>query len=282
MTTSYPKACVIGHPIAHSRSPMIHRYWLKTLGIAGDYELADVAPENFTDFFNHMRANGFVGGNVTVPHKEAAYKLVASMDDAAQKIGAVNTIWVEDGKLVGGNSDGHGFIRNLDEGAPGGRFAGEHVVILGAGGAARSAIYALLDRAQKITIVNRTAERASALAAHFGPKIAVAGWDQLVTLLPQADLLVNCTALGMMGKPAMEIDITGLKKSATVYDVVYVPLETDLLAAARKQGHRVVDGLGMLLYQAGFGFNKWFGVTPEVTKELRALVEADIVAKTTK
>ena len=270
----------MGHPIAHSRSPMIHRYWLKNLHIDGDYEFADIAPENFEAFFSSLAQNGFVGGNVTVPHKETAYRLVHAMDDAAKAIGAVNTVWLQDGHMVGGNSDAHGFIRNLDEGAPGQHFTCERAVILGAGGAARSATYALIQRGVQVTLVNRTVERAEKLAQHFGAGTQVATLAELPALLAQADLLVNCTSQGMMGKPALEIDLGPLKSTAVVYDVVYVPLETGLLAAARKRGLRTADGLGMLLYQAGFGFQKWFGVTPEVTAELRALVEADIVAKT--
>jgi shikimate dehydrogenase len=180
---------------------------------------------------------------------------------------------------MGGNSDTHGFLANLDDRAPGWDVSGGRAVILGAGGAARSAAYALATRGLTVALVNRTVERARSLAADFGPRVSGHGYAALPRLLPEADLLVNCTSLGMTGKPPLELDIAPLKRSAVVYDVVYVPLETDLLANARARGHRTVDGLGMLLQQAGFGFRKWFGGDPRVTPELRALVEADIIAK---
>jgi len=274
-----PKACVMGHPVAHSRSPMIHGYWLRTLGIPGSYELKDLAPEAFPDFVTHLAANGFVGGNVTVPHKEAAFRLVDRRDEAAEAVGAVNTLWLENGRLMGGNSDTHGFVANLDDRAPGWDVPGARAVILGAGGAARSAAYSLAARGLAVAVVNRAVERARGLAADFGPQVRGHGYDSLARLLPEADLLVNCTSLGMTGKPPLQTDIAPLKPSAVVYDVVYVPLETGLLAAARARGHRTVDGLGMLLQQAGFGFRKWFGGDPRVTPELRALVEADLVDK---
>jgi shikimate dehydrogenase len=272
----------MGHPVAHSRSPMIHGYWLRILGIPGAYELKDLTPEAFPDFVTHLAANGYVGGNVTVPHKEAAFRLVDRRDEASEAVGAVNTVWLENGRLMGGNSDTHGFVANLDDRAPGWDMPGGRAVILGAGGAARSAAYALATRGLTVLVVNRTVERARGLAADFGPRVSGHGYDALPRLLPEADLLVNCTSLGMVGKPPLEADLAPLKRSAVVYDVVYVPLETDLLAAARARGHRVVDGLGMLLQQAGFGFRKWFGAAPQVTPELRALVEADIRAKTGK
>jgi shikimate dehydrogenase len=266
----------MGHPIAHSRSPMIHGYWLERLGIPGRYELVDRTPEAFADFFTRLAANGYVGGNITVPHKEAACRLVDRRDGIAEAVGAVNTVWYEGQQLMGSNSDPHGFIANLDELAPGWDVPRCRVVVLGAGGAARSAAYALLERGAEVALANRTVERASALAAHFGAHVSGHGVDALPALLAGADLLVNCTSLGMVGKPPLEIDLGPLKAGAVVYDVVYVPLETKLLAQARARGHRVVDGLGMLLHQAGFGFQKWFGVLPKVTRELRALVEADI------
>jgi shikimate dehydrogenase len=279
MTSAVPKACVMGHPVAHSRSPMIHGYWLRTLGVPGSYELKDLTPEAFPDFVTQLAANGYVGGNVTVPHKEAAFRLVDRRDEAAEAVGAVNTLWLENGRLMGGNSDTHGFIANLDDRAPGWDVPGARAVILGAGGAARSAAYSLAARGLAVQVVNRTVARAHHLAADFGPRVSGHGLDALPQLLPDADLLVNCTSLGMTGKPPLEADIAPLKPGAVVCDVVYVPLETDLLAAARARGHRIVDGLGMLLQQAGFGFRKWFGATPRVTPELRALVEADIRAK---
>jgi len=273
------KACVMGHPIAHSRSPMIHGYWLRTLGIEGAYELKDLTPEQFPAFVGGLGKNGYIGGNVTLPHKEAAYKSVAARDVAAEAVGAVNTLWLENGRLMGGNSDVHGFIANLDDRAPGWDVPGCKVVILGAGGASRSAVYAFRQRGIEVHVVNRTAARAQELAQRFG--VNAHAWNDLAKLLPQADVLVNCTSLGMQGKDPLQIDLSPLKKGAVVYDITYVPLETPILAQARKRGHRTVDGLGMLLQQAGFGFRKWFGGDPRVTPELRRIVEADIVAKTT-
>jgi shikimate dehydrogenase len=189
-------------------------------------------------------------------------------------------LYLQDGKLMGGNSDVHGFIDNLDDQAPGWKVAGCKALVLGAGGAARSAVYALKQRGVEVHLVNRTPARAEELAKRFG---AIAhDWSEMGRLLAQADVLVNCTSLGMQGKDALPIDLSALKKSAVVYDIVYVPLETALLAQAKKRGHRTVDGLGMLLQQAGFGFRKWFGGDPKVTPELRSIVEADIVAKTPK
>ena len=279
MTVQVPKACVMGHPVAHSRSPMIHNYWLKSLGIAGSYELRDLTPEAFPDFIRGFGRNGFIGGNVTVPHKEAAFRTVARRDPAAEAIGAVNTLWLENGELVGGNSDTHGFIAHLDQAAPGWAVPGGRAVVMGAGGAARSAAYAFSSRGIHASLVNRTRARADEIARHFGAQVSGHCADELPALLACADVLVNCTSCGMVGKPALEIDLGPLKKSAVVYDVVYVPLETPLLAETRKRGHRTVDGLGMLLHQAGYGFRKWFGAQTQVTPELRALVEADLLAK---
>ena len=282
MTAPLRRACVMGHPVAHSRSPMIHGYWLKTLGIQGAYELKDLTPEAFPAFINNLTDNGYVGGNVTVPHKEAAYRLVSARDQAAEAIGAVNTLWLENGRLMGGNSDTHGFIANLDDRAPGWDVPGCRALVLGAGGAGRSAVYALKQRGAEVDLVNRTLARAEDLAARFGPRVHAHGFDAVPRLLREADVLVNCTSLGLAGKPPLEVDLGPLKPSAVVYDVVYVPLETGLLAAARKRGHRTVDGLGMLLQQAGFGFRKWFGGEPKVTPELRKMLEADIAMKTPK
>jgi shikimate dehydrogenase len=274
------RACLMGHPVAHSRSPMIHNYWCRELGMAGVYELKDLTPEAFCGFVSELGRNGYVGGNVTVPHKEAAFRAASERDAAAEAVGAVNVLWVENGRLMGGNSDTHGFIANLDERAPGWQVPGCRAVVLGAGGAARSAVYMLKQRGVDVDIVNRTLARAQELAARFSARAH--GTDALARLLPAADLLVNCTSLGMAGKGALDIDLAPLKPSAVVYDVIYVPLETALLRAARARGHRSVDGLGMLLHQAGYGFRKWFGGNPQVTPELRAMLEADIVAKTPK
>lgn len=273
-----PRACVIGYPIGHSRSPMVHGHWLHELGLDGAYELAEVTPDGLDRFILGMRKAGYVGGNVTVPHKQSVFRLLARCDAAAESIGAVNTLWFEGDALVGGNTDAVGFIGNLDDRAPGWDNGAGQALVLGAGGAARAAVYGLLGRNMDVTVVNRTRETADTLARHFGPRVRVHSWDELLELLPRTDLLVNTTSLGMLGKAPLIIDLAPLKASAVVHDVVYVPLETPLLAAARRRGHRTVDGLGMLLQQAVPGFARWFGATPKVTDALRARVEADIRA----
>jgi shikimate dehydrogenase len=275
-----PRAFVMGHPIAHSRSPMLHGYWLDQLGIAGAYDRCDVRPEDLDTFFAGLRDNGYVGGNVTVPHKTAAMAYVTRIDDAAKAVGAINCIWLEDDNFVGGNTDVIGFIHNLDDRAPGWDADKGVAIVLGAGGAARAAIYGLLQRGFEVHLVNRTVENAQALARHFGPRVVALSWNELRDVLPRADLLVNTTSLGMLGKPPLEVDLTGLKQTAVVHDIVYVPLETDILKSAKARGHRTVDGLGMLLHQAVAGFEHWFKVRPTVTEELRHLIEEDIRAKT--
>ena len=280
MTTR--RACIMGHPVAHSRSPMIHGYWIKQLGIDGAYDFKDLTPEEFPAFIAGLGTNGYIGGNVTVPHKEAAFRGVSQRDAAAEAVGAVNVLWVENGKLMGGNSDVHGFIDNLDVTAPGWDVPRATAVILGAGGAARSAAYILSQRDVRVKLVNRTVERARDLARQFGSLVSAHAQDELPRLLGEADVLVNCTSTGMTGKPPLVIDLSPLKKTAVVYDIVYVPLETELLAQAKKRGHRTVDGLGMLLHQAGYGFMKWFGAKTEVTPALRKIIEDDIIAKTPK
>ncbi len=274
--TRIVRACVMGHPVAHSRSPMLHGYWLRTLGIEGAYELADVAPDDFAAFFRGLGANGFAGGNITKPHKEQAFRLVDWREDAADAIGAVNTVWYENGALIGGNTDWLGIVLSLDAIAPG--WDKGRAVVLGAGGAARAATYGFRQRGLSVSLVNRTLARAEQLAANF-PGVTVHGYDALPRLMADADVLINTTSLGQAGNPPLEIDLTNLKRSAIVYDVIYVPLETGLLKAARRAGHRTVDGLSMLLYQAVPGFAHWFGVTPTVTAEQRAILEADIRAK---
>jgi shikimate dehydrogenase len=277
---THPRACIMGHPVAHSRSPMLHGYWLRTLGIDGSYELADVPPEKFDAFFRGLKANGFVGGNITIPHKEAAYRLVDRRERAADAIGAVNTVWYEGDALIGGNTDWLGLVGSLDDMHPGWDKPPGKVVVLGAGGSARASVFAFTERGYAVSIVNRTLERAEKLAAAFAPRASAHGFEELPKLLADADVLINNTSLGMGGKPPLVIDLSPLKKPAIVYDVVYVPLETELLKAAKARGHRTVDGLSMLLYQAVVGFSHWFGVTPKVTAEQRAILAADIRAKT--
>ena len=275
-----PRACVMGHPVAHSRSPMLHGYWLRTLGIDGAYEFADVPPEKFEDFFRNLSRNGYVGGNITQPHKQQAFRLVDRREPAAEKIGAVNTVWYENGQLIGGNTDWLGIVLSLDNIHPGWDAAPGKVVVLGAGGSARASVYGFLERGFSVSIVNRTRTRAEQLAGEFGPRASAHDAEALPRLLAEADLMINNTSLGQKGNPPHFVDIAPLKRSAIVYDVIYVPLETELRQRAKQAGHRVVDGLSMLLYQAVPGFTHWFGVAPKVMPEQRAMIEADILAKT--
>lgn len=277
---SAPRAVVIGWPVRHSRSPMVHGHWLRAYGLEGSYERAEIAPEDFDAFVRGFADEGIVGGNVTVPHKEAAFRLVDDLDREAVALGAVNTLWIEDGKLLGANTDGLGFLANLDAGAPLWDKRRGVAVVLGAGGAARAVVHALKTRGfDRVVVVNRTAARAEAVAALAGPAGVAAGYDELWSWLPRAELLVNATSLGMTGKGPLDVHIGELAGDAIVNDLVYSPLETALLAEARGGGRHVVDGLGMLLHQAVPGFERWFGVRPEVTQDLRDLVEADIEAR---
>jgi shikimate dehydrogenase len=270
-----PVACVVGWPVAHSRSPVIHKFWLKEFGIDGDYVIEPVEPDKAAAFFRDLPGSRFIGCNVTVPHKEAAFAAVAETGPAARAIGAVNTIWMEDGKLIGANTDATGFIANLDQEAPLWDKARGEAVVLGAGGSARAVVWALADRGfDRIHVVNRTLDRGEALAARMGDAVRAMGWEALPALLRSADILVNTTTLGMRGQPELGIDLAPLKPSALVTDIVYVPLVTPLLAAARARGLRTVDGLGMLLHQAVPGFQKWFGRRPNVTPALRNAVLA--------
>ncbi len=269
-------ACVIGQPIAHSRSPILHRHWLAKLGLPGGYERVEVPQAGLAAFMAGIGTNGLVGCNVTVPHKQAVLPHLTRLDEAASAIGAVNTVWIEDGRLVGGNTDAHGFLASLDEGAPGCTQPGGLAVLLGAGGAARAAAYALRTRRMRIAVVNRDPDHAQALVADFGPGLSAHTWAELPDLLADAALLVQSTPLGMTGKPPLAVDLSALRPKTVVFDMVYAPLETALLQTARARGCVAVGGLGMLLHQAVPGFARWFGVTPEVTANLRALVEADL------
>ena len=274
--TAAPRAFVVGHPIAHSRSPLIHGFWLKTLGIAGSYERLDVAPDAIDAFLRELPRSGFAGGNVTIPHKEAAHRAAGRLDAAAEAIGASNTLWLEDGLLVAGNTDAPGFIANLDDQAPAWREK-RTALVLGAGGAARAVVFALKQAGLgDIRIVNRTVARARELADRFGPGVSAHGWEAAGELAADAGLLVNTSSLGMAGKDALPLDVALLPAGAIVTDIVYVPLETPLLAAARARGLVGVDGLGMLLHQAVPGFERWFGTRPLVTPALRDLLVADL------
>jgi shikimate dehydrogenase len=272
-------ACVIGWPIGHSRSPLIHNYWIKQHGLDAEYRPEGVPPEQFEDFITHLVERGYVGANVTVPHKEAALVL-SEPDDRARAVGAANTLWLDGGRLRSTNTDVEGFIGNLDAAAPGWDHGLQCALVLGAGGAARAVVFGLLERGiGLIRLANRTPERAVALRTQFGDRVEPVRWGDVDALMPEAGLLVNTTSLGMAGQPLLTIDLSHLPANAVVSDLVYVPLETPLLAAARSHGLRAVDGLGMLLHQAVGGFQRWFGMRPQVTEDLRALVEADLISK---
>ncbi len=276
-----PAACLIGWPAAHSRSPLIHKYWLKTLGIAGDYRIEAVEPAAFADFIAGLAGRGYRGANVTIPHKEQALALALSVPDArARAVGAANTLYFKDGELRSTNTDVEGFINNLDASAPGWDRAGE-ALVLGAGGSSRAVLFGLLERGMaRIYLANRTPARAQALANQFGDRVTPIAWEAVREVLPRAGLLVNTTSLGMKGQPPLDVAVDALPASATVADLVYVPLETELLKAAKARGLNTADGLGMLLHQAVRGFELWFGRRPVVTPELRALVEADLTRAT--
>ena len=274
------RACVIGWPVAHSRSPVIHRYWLKLYGLDGAYEQEAVRPEEIEDFLHSLGQRGYEGANVTLPHKEAALAGADRPDAAATAIGAANTLWLDDkGLLHASNTDAYGFMTHLSAEAPDWNKDKRPVMVLGAGGAARAILHGLLEAgASKILLANRTEDRAKALAQSFGSRVSLIPWGDRNRALAGCGLLVNATSLGMTGKPPLDLDLSALPLDATVADIVYSPLQTPLLAAAKARGNRTVDGLGMLLHQAVPGFERWFGVRPEVTPELRAYVAAHLGA----
>jgi shikimate dehydrogenase len=275
------RAFVIGHPIGHSRSPRIHGHWLERYGIAGSYEAIDVAPADVPAFLDRIRQGEFVGGNVTVPLKELAFGLSDTHDVDTVHLRATNTlstIATNEGPMIyGQNTDLYGFLANLDDRAPGWSDGLETAVVLGAGGAARAIVSALQFRAGAVHVLNRTLARAEALARELpGGRIHAGSLGDFATIAPGAGLVVNTTTIGMHGTGFEGLALGRLPKAALVTDIVYVPLETRLLAEARERGLRTVDGLGMLLHQAVPGFEAWFGVRPEVTPELRALIEATL------
>jgi shikimate dehydrogenase len=271
------RACCIGWPITHVRSPIIHNHWLATLGIDGEYTREGVKSGDFDRFFKSLPDRGYAGCNVTLPHKEAAFALLDEVDPAAAAVGAVNTVWLDGGRLVGMNSDVPGFLANLDDEAPGWSGATGHTVVIGAGGAARGIVHGLLSRGvETVTVANRSAARAEQIALQNRKRVRTVEMDVLPSLLPNCDLLVNTTSLGMAGQPPLLLSLSGLKPSAIVSDIVYVPLVTDLLRDATARGYRTIGGLGMLLHQAVPGFERWFGTRPSVTRELYDLVVRDI------
>ena len=274
------RACVIGWPIQQSRSPLIHGYWLNRYGIDGAYTKEAVRPDELAGFLKSLAVRGLVGCNVTVPHKEAAFRAADVHDPTALAVCAANTLWLEGGKLHAANSDTYGFIQNLDQSAPEWRERVGSVAILGAGGTARAAAFGFLSEGvAEVSIVARTTARAEEIAAVLGPKIRVVPWSDLNIRLGDCKVIANTTTLGMNGIGAPDLDFDRCRPDLIVADAVYTPLLTPFLAAAQRRGLETVDGLGMLLHQAVLGFSKWFGVTPEVTDELRRALVRDIEAR---
>lgn len=271
-------AGVMGWPVAHSRSPKIHNYWLEKHGLSGAYVLLPVDPANLKVALPGLAALGFRGCNVTIPHKVEAMRLVHSLDANAQRMGALNTIVVQpDGSLKGFNNDGFGYIQSLIDAKPDWRADAGPVTVLGAGGAARAVVLSLADRgAKEIRLLNRSFDKAKALEEEFGGPVKALPWSDRHAALADVALLVNTTNQGMHGTPDLDLNLDKLPVSALVSDVIYVPLETPLLAAARLRGNATVNGLGMLLNQARPAFQAWFGVMPEVTPELRKIIEATL------
>jgi len=271
------KACVIGWPISHSRSPLIHGYWLKQNGIDGSYVRQPVEPSELDAFIANLASAGLAGCNVTIPHKEAVFDLVTRADESTERLGAVNTVYLREGKLLGTNTDGEGFLNNLRSAAPRLALANGRAVVLGAGGASLAVVNTLLEQgASEVAVANRTREKAEQLRRRFGKRVMAIDWARAGDHLGECSLLANTTSLGMKGQPELAIDLSRLPGTAIVTDIVYTPLRTKLLSDAAARGNLVVEGLGMLLHQAVRGFALWFGVTPQVTGELHDLVARDI------
>lgn len=278
-----PRAFVVGNPIHHSKSPKIHNFWLRQYGLQGEYLAQEIKPEKFRDFLTSIRKEGFCGGNVTLPYKQEVFQLVDHKDEVAMMIGAANTLWYEGDKLCATNTDAYGFSANLDDFAP--DWVGETALVFGAGGAARAILYALKKRGfERIFLLNRTKQRADNLAEHFGKTIEVYDWYRASEILYKADLIVNTTSVGMIdtyGKKSdfFFCDFCKAKTTALVTDIIYTPLITPFLQKAKIHGLRTIDGLGMLLHQAVFGFEQWFGIRPQVTKALRTAILEDMGEK---
>ena len=273
-------ACVIGWPISHSRSPLIHNYWLKQHGIAGNYGIVPVQPQDLAGFISTLQDAGYCGCNVTIPHKEAVFTLVTSRDERASRVGAANTLYVSAGRLHATNTDGEGFIANVKATAPKIVLSNARVAILGAGGSAMAIIGALLDEGvAEIAVFNRTVEKADAMRDRFGKSVVPHNWEDRNSHIAETSLLINATALGMTGQPSLDIDLKLFPRDAAVADIVYLPLVTPLLKQAALRGNVTIPGLGMLLHQAVRGFELWFGVKPAVTKELYDLVARDVDAE---
>ncbi|PKR88597.1 shikimate dehydrogenase [Pleomorphomonas diazotrophica] len=270
------RAAVIGWPVSHSRSPLIHGHWLTTLDIDGDYRRVAVEPERADAFFARFAESGLAGGNVTIPYKEIAARAAHHREPVVERIGAANTLWIENGVLCADNTDGIGFLANLDERAPGWDRASGEALVLGAGGAAAAVVDALVERGFMVRIVNRTLSRAEALAGRYPGRASADVLSATNRYAATAGFLVNTTSLGMKGEGTIDLDMTVVPAGSVVTDIVYVPLVTPFLAAAAARGLPIVDGLGMLLHQAVPGFTRWFGHRPTVTPELRELIEADL------
>ncbi|MCB1378710.1 MAG: shikimate dehydrogenase [Alphaproteobacteria bacterium] len=271
------RACVIGWPIGHSRSPIIHNYWLSLYRIAGTYTKLAIPPDELKAFLLTIQSSEFVGCNVTLPHKEAAFSVVKPADDDTRRIRAVNTVYIRDGTTYGTNTDSYGFLQNLREHAPKTKLKNHKAVILGAGGSALAVATSLLDQGvSEIAIVNRTLEKAERMCRQLGTRLCPVNWSDRNLALADCALLVNTTSLGMTSQPPLEIDLARLPEDSTVADIVYSPLITPLLHQARARALMTVPGLGMLLYQAVPGFALWFGTTPTVTPELYDLVARDL------
>ncbi len=271
------KACVIGWPIEHSRSPLIHNYWLRKYNIDGSYEKTPVEPQSIETFIRTLAASEFIGCNVTIPHKEAVFNAVDIVDEIAGRLGAVNTVFLKNNKVCGTNTDGEGFIASLHQAYPAFGLGNKTAIIVGAGGAAKAIIGALLDEGMgKVGIINRTRERIHSLQRQFGSRVFKIDMAAASNELKTCGLLVNATSQGMEGQLPLKLDIQNLNPNALVADLVYAPLETVFMERAKNQGNPTLGGLGMLLHQAVRGFELWFGVKPEVTAELHALVAADI------
>ena len=271
-------AGVMGWPVTHSRSPALHNYWFAHYGLAGAYVPLAIAPDNLEGALRALAPLGFSGCNLTIPHKERALEVVDGVDQVARRIGAISCVVVrQDGSLAGTNNDAYGFVHNILQEQPGWRADEGPIVVIGAGGGARAVVYSLAERgAREIRVMNRTRARADALARDFGPPVAALAWEERQRALDGAAMLVNTTSQGMVGQPPLDLPLDALPAHALVCDIVYVPLETPLLAAARRRGNRTVDGLGMLLHQARRAWKAWFNLEPDVTPELRRHVEATL------
>lgn len=268
----------MGWPVMHSRSPMIHNYWFAQHGLAGTYVPLAIKPDGLCGALRALHPLGFAGCNVTIPHKQEAMKIVDEVDDTARTMGAISCVTVrQDGSLVGSNNDAFGFIRNLKHEQPDWRANAGPVVVVGAGGGSRAVCYGLTQTgATEIRLVNRTFARAAGIATEFGAPLKAYPWEQRNDVLEGAAMVVNATSQGMVDQPALDIDLTKLPRTALVADIIYIPLETPLLAAARQRGNRTVNGLGMLLHQGPLAWKRWFGIEPVVSPELRTLVERSI------